>query len=77
MRCLLFTDVDFAKAVDLYNKWAENKVLARDVIIHSHTQPKHPYDQGGLCILVFFDERIHTEWVGKSAGETEVHDTET
>jgi len=48
-----------------YNEWAKNKTLARDVIVHSHITPTTDADNPILVILVFFDERMHPDWVTK------------
>jgi len=48
--------------MDLYNSWAKNKVLAKDVIIHTHAMIGASNVPSQLMIMVFFDERIHPEW---------------
>ncbi len=62
MKCLEFTDrLSGLKTIQAYNEWAKNKILAKDVIIHSHLATNidgAPY----IIILVFFDERIHPDW---------------
>ena len=66
MRCLIFAGETALKTVDAYNGWAKDKAIGRDVIIHSHiVQPGIDLD-GALVILVFFDENLHTSWVGKT-----------
>lgn len=65
MKCLIFCGSDPLRAVDAYNKWAEGKMLGRDVIIHSHVIPEHKELISTLAIVVFFDENRHPDWVGK------------
>ena len=69
MKCLYFVGNRAAKTVDAYNKWAANKTLARDVIVHSHVIQPSAVCSGAVTILVFFDERMHPDWIGQSPQE--------
>jgi hypothetical protein len=66
MKVFYFCDETALKTTDAYNKWAQNKVLAKDVIIHTHITPDSADYPPTLAIVVFFDERMHPEWIGKA-----------
>jgi hypothetical protein len=70
LKCLMFHDSIDTSAVDDYNTWAKNKVLAKDVIVHSHQIWSEKNDTRWTTILVFFDERMHPDWVSKDDTET-------
>lgn len=70
MKCLSFIDTNASRAVSDYNEWAKNKVLAKDVIVHSHMIQPSDNSYGRVIILVFFDERMHPDWVSKDDTET-------
>ena len=65
MRCIFFSETTVPKAVDLYNKWAAGKPLTRDVLVHEFICYVADQEEGGVCIMVYFDEKLHPNWVGK------------
>ena len=70
MKCLMFCDPSLAaNTVAQYNNWAQNKVLAKDVIVHSHVA-NDVHGVSALIIVVFFDERMHPDWVSKVDTQT-------
>lgn len=67
MRCLIFMGMAAVHTVDAYNRWAKGKGISKDVIVHSHVvQSGSDFDPSTIVILVFFDERLHENWVGKA-----------
>lgn len=66
MQCKVFAGL-IPDAVEQYNEWAEGKWLAKDVIVHTHAAPASPDGKvrPALMIAVFFDEKVHPEWVDK------------
>ncbi len=73
MRCLTFIGGNPLEVAAMYNKWAKDKSLAKDVIIHSHIVPPSEGEFAGtLAILVFFDEQLHPSWVGATGAKVQV-----
>ena len=66
MKALYFCSLLATETIDAYNRWAKNKILAKDVIVHTHFSPVIGNAGGYLAIIVFFDERIHTDWSTKN-----------
>jgi len=62
MKCILFVDDSDTPATYHYNKWAKDKQLAKDVIVHSHVIQPYNITAGRIIIIVFFDEKIHPDW---------------
>ena len=63
MQCKAFIGNLPSETLADYNAWAKNKVIARDVIIHSHVVKSELTDNQTVLILVFFDERMHQDWM--------------
>jgi hypothetical protein len=58
----MFIDTTLVSAVSQYNRWAADKPLAKDVIIHTHPVHDDKLSIGKLIIVVFFDEKMHPDW---------------
>lgn len=65
MKCLIFAGENPLRVVDTYNRWAKGKGLGKDVIIHSHVVSGVLDDPSTIVILVFFDEKLHDDWIAK------------
>lgn len=66
MKCLIFCGGNALEVVARYNSWAKGKYLSKDVIIHSHVVPPEEGNFAStIAILVFFDEKLHDDWIAK------------
>ena len=63
MKCKVFRG-DSGEAAADYNEWAKDRVLTKDVIIHTHVVPCMHEEQCfyATYIIVFYDEKMHPSW---------------
>lgn len=62
MKCIIFEDMCDCSAATIFNDWAKDKEISRDVIIHTHYTNNVNTCEIDLHIVVFFDQQKHPTW---------------
>ena len=62
MKCKVFAGFSNDDVVAGYNDWAKDKMLTKDVIVHTHFTYCQEHKCVQFIIVVFFDETIHPSW---------------